>query len=108
MDGYLFKVNRYFRCLPFSSSHPNHCKKNICTIVEDQQQKLRHMSELKENLKKYDNPFNIITNGIKKALEISRKELRKPKEKQTDEVLLFISTFDPNNPPVYNAIKNSV
>ena len=49
--------------------------------MEDQQQKLRHMSEWKENLKKYDNPFNIITNGIKKALEISRKELRKPKEK---------------------------
>ena len=30
-------------------------------------------------LKKYDYPFNIITNGIKKALEIPQKELRKPK-----------------------------
>ena len=66
-------------CFPFSSSHPNHCKKNmaftlardlrvdfqiptlarrICTIVENQQQKLRHLSELKGNLKKYYYPIN--------------------------------------------------
>ena len=85
----------------------NHCKGNItftlarriCIIVENQQQKLRHLLEVKENLKEYDYPVNII-NGIKKALGIPQKELRKPKEKQTDEVLLFISAFNPNNPPV--------
>ena len=30
------------------------------------------------------------------------------KKKKTDEVLPFNCTFNPNNPPVYNAIKNSV
>ena len=69
---------------------------------------LRHLSELTENLKKYEYPINIITNGIKKALKIPQNELRKPKEKQTDEVLSFISTFNPNNSSVYDAIKNSV
>ena len=72
MDIY-FKPTDTRRCLPFSSSHPTHCKKNIpytvtrriCTIVENQQQKLRYLSKLKENLKKYDYPVNIITNGIK-------------------------------------------
>ena len=59
-------------------------------------------------LKKYDYPFNIITNGIKKALEIPQKELRKPKEKINRWSLILISTFNPNNPPVLNAIKNSV
>ena len=54
------------------------------------------------------NPVNIITYGIKKALEIPQNELRKPKEKQIDDVLPFVSTFNPNNSPVYNAIKNSV
>ena len=108
MDIY-FKPRDTCRGLAFSSSHLNHCKKNIpftlawriCTIVENQQQKLRHLSELKENLKIYDYPVNIATSGIKKTLEIPQNELRKPKEKQADEVSLFISSFNPNNSPVY-------
>ena len=66
------------RCLPFSSSHPNHCKRNIpftlarriFTIVENQQQKLKHIHELKSNLKKYEYPETLIENGIQKALGI--------------------------------------
>ena len=115
MDTY-FKSTETRWCLLFSSSHPNHCKKNIlftlarriCTIVENQQQKLRHLSQLKESLEKYDYPINIITSGIKKPLEIPQNELRKPKEEQKDDVLPFISTFNSNNVPVINAIKNSV
>ena len=80
----------------------------ICTTVENQQQKFKNLSELKENLKKHDYPVNIITNDINKTLEIPQDVLREPRVKQTDEVLPFISTFNPNNPPVYNAIKNSV
>ena len=76
--------------------------------MENQQQKLRHLSELKEKLKKYDYSVNIITNGIKKSLEIPQNEFRKAKEKQRNEILPLISTFNPNNPPVYNTIKNSV
>ena len=77
-------------------------------MVENQEKKLRHLSELKENLKKYDYPVNINTNGTKKAPEIPQNELRKPKELQTGEVLPFISTFNPKNPPAYYTIKNSV
>ena len=76
--------------------------------MENQQQKLRHLSELKEKMKKYDYPVNIVTNGIKKSLEIPQNEFRKAKEKQRNEILPLISTFNPNNPPVYNTIKNSV
>ena len=54
--------------------------RRICTIVENQQQKLRHLSELKEKLEKYDYLVNIITSGVKKALEIPQNELRKLKE----------------------------
>ena len=67
--------------------------------MKNQQHKLRHLSELEENLKKYDYPVNIITNGIKKSLKISQNELMKSKEKETDEVWPFIFTFNPNNPP---------
>ena len=73
--------------------------------MENQQQKLRHLSELNENLK---NPVNIITIGIKKALEIPQYELRKTQEKQTDEVSSFISIFNPSNSLLYNTIRNFV
>ena len=48
------------RCLPFTSSHPNHCKRNIsfclvrriCTIVENNPEKLKNLETLKSNLSK--------------------------------------------------------
>ena len=47
------------RCLPFTSSHPNHCKRNIpfclarriCTI--DDTEKLKNLENLLSNLSKY-------------------------------------------------------
>ena len=62
----------------------------ICTIVENQKQKLRHLSELKENLEKIGYPVEITINGIKKAVEIPQNKLRKAKEKQANKVLPFI------------------
>ena len=53
-------------------------------------------------------PVNIIANGTKKSLEIPENELRKPKLKQTDDVLPFISTFNYCNQSVYNTINDSV
>ena len=84
---FYFKPPDTHRCLPFSSNHPNHCKKNtpftlegrICAIVENQQQKLRHLSESNENLEKCHYPVNMINNGVMKSLEIPQNELRKPK-----------------------------
>ena len=64
MDIY-FKSTDTRRCLPFSSIHPNRCKKNIpftlarkiFIIVENQQQELRHLSELKQTLKNMTTPL---------------------------------------------------
>ena len=102
MDNY-FTPTDIRRVSPFSSNHPNHCKKNIpctlarriCTIVENQQQKLRHLSKLKKNLNKYDYPIKIITNGIQKAEEIPQKlkeneNLKKPKENEAFHLFLHI------------------
>ena len=46
------------RCLPFTSSHPNYCKQNIsscsagriCTIAENNVEKLKNLENLKSNL----------------------------------------------------------
>ena len=78
-------------------------------------QSRKSATEIKTSIRNKIKPKNtwllvniLITNGIKKSLEIPQNELRKLKEKQTDEVLPFISTCNPNNPLAYNAIKNSV
>ena len=60
MDIY-YKPTDTHRCLPFSSNHPKHCKKNIpftlarriCTIVENTEAKMKHLENLKMNLSKY-------------------------------------------------------
>ena len=54
---------------------------SICTIVEIQQQKFEHLSEIKEKLKN-DYPVNIKTSGIKKALKFLKINLGNQKEKQ--------------------------
>ena len=96
------------RCPPFSSSHPNHCKKNItftvvrriCIIVEIEQHKLDYL---------YDYAVNIITDGIKKALEIPQNELRKPKEKKQMKFYhLFLHLIQIIHLYINNAIKNFV
>ena len=56
-----YKQTDTHRCLLFSSKHPNHCKKNIpftlacriCTIVENTEAKMKHLENLKMNLRKY-------------------------------------------------------
>ena len=49
------------RCLPFTFSHPNHCKRNvpfclaqrICTIAENNTEKLKSLENLITHLSKY-------------------------------------------------------
>ena len=60
---------------------------SICTIVENQQQKFEHLSEVKEDLKN-DYPVNIKSNGIKKALKFLKINLGNQK-KNKHEVLPF-------------------
>ena len=73
------------RCLPFTSSHPNHCKRNIpfrfarriCTITENNAEKLKNLENLKSNLSKCHYLDSRIQQGFKKALSIPQKRLTK-------------------------------
>ena len=102
-------------CLPFTSSHPNHCKRNIpfclapriCTIAENNPEKLNNLENLKSNLSKYHYPDSLIKQGFQKALSIPQKDLRKPKKPSNENILPFITTFNPNNPNIYSTIKSS-
>ena len=104
------------RCLPFSSNHPKHCKKNIpftlarciCTIVENTEAKMKHLENLKMNLSKYQYPKQLTEFGINKALSIPLQELRTPKTISNDNSLPFITTYNSNNPNVHEMIDKSV
>ena len=48
------------RCLPFTSIHLNHCKRNICTIAENNAEKLKNLQNLRSNLSKYHYPDSLI------------------------------------------------
>ena len=58
--------------MPFTSSHPNHCKQNIpfclgrriCTIAENNTGKLKISENLKSNLSKYHYPDSLIKQGF--------------------------------------------
>ena len=75
------------RYLPYSSAHPKHCKINIpsclarriCTIVENEQAKRKHLEELKQTMLQQKYPLNVINRRIDKALAIPQSELRQPK-----------------------------
>ena len=76
MDLY-YKPTDTQRCrLPFASSHRNHCKRNIpfslvrriCTIAENNTEKLKNLENLISNLSKYNYPYSLIKQGYQKAL----------------------------------------
>ena len=70
------------RCLPFTSSYPNHFKRNvpfclarrICTVAENNDDKLKHLKNSKSNLSKNHYPDSLIKQGLQKTLSIPQKD----------------------------------
>ena len=80
----------------------------ICTIAENIAEKLKNFKNLKSNLSKYKYSDSLTRQGFQKALSIPQKYLRNPKKPSNENILLFITTFNPNNPNIYSTIKSSV
>ena len=103
------------RYVPFTSNHPRSCLRNIpfclarriCAIVEEEETKLKRLSELKTSLKKQKYPIALIENSIKRALQVPLNELRKSKEKGREEIIPFVSTHNPNNPNIFPIIRQT-
>ena len=115
MDNY-HKPTDTRRCLPFSSNHPSHCRRNIpfslarrvFTICENKQELEKELEDLKINLQKHGYPESLIINGFKKASMIPKEDLRRPKTKNEENILAFITTENPNNPNVFPLVRNSI
>ena len=82
--------------------------RRICTVVENNEAKMKHLDNLKMNLSKYQYPKQLTEFGINKVLSIPLQELRTPKTVSNDNSLPFITTYSPNSPNVYGMIDKSV
>ena len=63
------------------------------------------LKELKTILKTQKYPKMVVEKGIEKALAIPQKQLRSEKLKKKDDILPFISTYNPNNPNVFPKVR---
>lgn len=103
------------RYVPFTSNHPRHCLTNIpfslarriSTIVEKENIKNQRFTELKHLLLEQKYPITLIEAGIEKAKQIPLQILRQPKSKNNEEIIPFITTYNPNNPNIFPIIKQS-
>ena len=82
--------------------------RRICTIVENNSLKNKHLRELKENFRTYDYPEKVVEIGIQKALKIPQTELRQPKTFGNNNNLTLITTFNPNKTKIFYLIKSGV
>ena len=60
------------------------------------------------NLSKYQYPKQLTEFGTNKAFSISLQQLRTPKTISSNNSLPFTTTYNPNNPDVYEMIDKSV
>ena len=104
--------------LNFKSSHPKHTKLNIpfnlasriITIANTEASQTRRLEELKTFLRKQQYPESIIEHGIRKAREkgpiISSETRDLPMNTpNTNDIIPFVTTFNPRNFDVFNLYK---
>lgn len=102
--------------LNFNSCHPKHTKtsipynlaRRICTIVSDKKIQKQRLSELRISLLKRNYPDTVISEGIRQATSIPRNLLLIPSEKKVEEVIPYVSTFNPNNTEMFGILRNSM
>ena len=49
-------------------------------------------------------PVNVLEKGIDKAMKLRTEELRIVKEKTNDNIITYVSTFNPKHPELFNSI----
>ena len=66
------------------------------------------MNELRLALKQQNYPVNMIEKGIDKAMKLRKEELRIVREKTSDNIITYVSTFNPKNPELFNSIRDNL
>ena len=112
-----YKPTDSFQYLLYTSSHPRHTKNNIpynlarriCMIVENQDIRKRRLHDFKQILLRKQYPAEIIDYGVNKVLTQTTEELRRVREKATeDNLLCLVTTYNPNNPQVFQLVRKTL
>ena len=53
-------------------------------------------------------PKNVVDKGIQKAMNVTREDLRVVREKKNENLIPFVSTFNPKNPEKFNTIRQNL
>ena len=61
-----------------------------------------------QNFRTYGYSEKVVETGIQNALRIPQTELRQPKTNENNNNLTFISTFNPNNPKIFDLVRSGV
>ena len=98
--------------LNFNSCHPKHTKINIpfnlasriVTIVSDTDLRKQRLQELTVHLKQLKYPETLIKHGILRAEEKGPILSINDSKKKVDNIIPFVTTYNPNDTNVFNAI----
>ena len=101
--------------LPFTSSHPRHCKENIPfnmakrvrALTDEDDMALQQMSELSARLLRAGYPEGLINSAVQGAMMLSSADLLKDKRNDGD-IIAFVHTFDPSHPDLLWRIRGLV
>ena len=74
-------------------------------IVENENVKYMKFKELRKILKTQKYPKMVVKKGIEKALAIPQEQHTSKKLKNNDDILPFISRYNPNNPNVFPKVR---
>ena len=77
-------------------------------IVENKNVRYMKLKELKTILKTQKYPKMVVEKGIEKALAIPQEQLRSEKLKKKNDILPFISIYNPNNRNVFAKIREYI
>ena len=107
-----FKPTDSQQYLIFDSCHSKHIKlsipyslaRRLRMIISSDEKIPQRMLELKHTLLKQKYPENVIDAGIQRALNLNRSELRQVRQNPEDNVVTYVSTFNPKNPELFGAI----
>lgn len=111
-----YKTTDSKQYLLYTSCHPKHTRNNIPyslarrirTIVSDDKTLNARMEELFHSLIKRGYPAAVIKDAILKASNLDRASILSMNKKDNNEVVPYVSTYNPNNPEIFKDIRTSL
>lgn len=102
--------------LIFNSCHPKHIKlsipyslaRRLRMIISNDEIVLQRMSDLKQALLKQKYPESVIDAGFQRALNLNKSELRRVRQNPEENVVTYVSTFNPKNPELFGTIRQNL